>query len=57
MITKQVSVEASHMYDTLNVSIDMSQEDWDALSTEEQDALLQNEVNENPNQPYWVLAD
>jgi len=57
MIIKQVSVEASHMYDTLNVSIDMSQEDWDALSTEEQDVLLQNEVDENSNQPYWVLAD
>jgi len=23
----------------------------------EQDVLLQNEVDENSNQPYWVLAD
>lgn len=56
MITRQVNVEASHTQDTLNISLDITQEEWDELSPEQQTELLQNEVNENPNQPYWVVA-
>lgn len=55
MITKQVNVSASQFHDTLNISLDISQEDWDNLSETEQQELIQNEIDNDHNQPYWIV--
>lgn len=57
MIQFNVKVEASQSQDNLRVDIYMTEEEWQALSADEQREVLQNEINENPNQPYWIVEN
>jgi len=53
-----IKVKASPSEDsprTFNIEIDMSETEWEKLSDREQQTIIQGQLDELPDQPYWSL--
>lgn len=55
----KVRLEASQNNDVVTLSFDqlgVSKEDWDKMSKELKEELLQEVIDDMPSQPYWMVG-